>query len=320
MKRITSLLAIILLMTSCNDGDLVQETIDFEDYDTYSCSENDIIYKLNDKEALLLEVDSIYFANDPTVDGSPTTLDISTTDNRLVYRFYNGTATADNICETIQPATPTILDQWYATSGTIEIITTSKKEAGELTNSTVITGYNHLINFKNVVFSTSNGELKYSTLAFGSYVTTATTLPFNFEKILTQCSSSNVIYDYKSYEAIMLDIDPALIVNEVTTAGSPRSGLIGTTTNKLTYRYFKGLLSASYFCNTQTPTSPVLSEEWSGVAGVSGTSGIIEVTTTTNGTNAFVHTITLKKATLKKSNSSFILGDSYVLGTLTTTK
>ncbi|MCW2119572.1 hypothetical protein [Flavobacterium sp. 7A] len=319
MKRITCLFSFLLLLNSCDDGNLVQENIDFEDYTTQNCSTNDLIYKINDKEALILEIPSTNFTSEPTTSNSPTTLSISSTSNRVVYRFYNGIVGADNICETIQPATPIITDQWTATSGTIEITTSATKEAGTLTGSTKITGYSHYINLKNITFAINNGEQKYASLPFGTYTTTATALPFNFEKVLTKCSSSNILYDYKGFEAIMLDIDPTLIVNAVTPAGTPRTGLIGTTTNKLTYRYFSGLLSADYFCNTTTPTTPILSQEWNGVAGVSGVSGIIEVTTTTNGPNAFTHTITLKKATLQKSNNSFILGDSYILGELTTT-
>ncbi|AWG21914.1 hypothetical protein FFWV33_10455 [Flavobacterium faecale] len=321
MKRITSLLAMIMLLNSCDDGNLIQEDIDFESVTTtQSCTTNDLIYKLKDKEALILEIPAANFPNDATVSGSPTTLTIGTSSNRAVYRFYNGTVASDNICETIQPATPTVSDQWTASSGTIQIISSAVVVDNDATNnSTKITGYNHLISLENVTFDIKNGQQSYSTLPFGTYTTTATTLPFNFEKLLTKCSTSNVIYDYKSYEAILLTIDPALIVNAVTPAGTVRTGLIGATTNKLTYRYFTGLLSSSYFCNTTTPTTPVLSEEWIGVTGVSGTSGIIEVTTTTNGTTGFTHTITFKKVSLNRGNSTFKLGDTYVLGTLVTT-
>jgi hypothetical protein len=319
MKKIAGLLLLIFLLNSCDDGNLIQEDIDFEDFTTQNCSTNNIIYKINDKEALIIEIPSTNFVNDPTTDNSPRTLSISSTSNRVVYRFYNGTVSTDNICETIQPATPIVIDQWSATSGTIQITTTAIKSNNATENSTKITGYNHYINLKDITFSIKNGEQTFRTLPFGNYTTTATTLPFNFEKILTKCSNSNVLYDFKSFEAIMLEIDPALIVNAVTATNTPRTGLIGTSTNKLTYRLFSGLLSSSYFCNSTTPTTPILSEEWNGVAGVSGTNGIIEVTTTTNGPNVFKHTITLRKTTLKKGNSSFILGDSYILGELTTT-
>jgi predicted small integral membrane protein len=117
----------------------------------------------------------------------------------------------------------------------------------------------------------------------------------------------------------MLTIDPTLLVNEVTPLNTPRTGIIGTTTNILTYRLFSGLLTSAYFCNSTTPSTPVLSQEWSGVTGVTGTSGIIEVTTTTNGSSGFKHTIVLKKVTLKKGNNDFLLGDNFIYGELLTT-
>lgn len=309
----------MLLLNSCDDGNLTQEDIDFENFTTQSCTTNNIIYKLNDKEALIIEIPATSFVNDPTTDNSPRTLNISTTSNRVVYRFYDGAVSRDNICETIQPATPIVVDQWTATSGTIEILTTAIKTTDAITNATKISGYNHSISLKNITFSIKNGEQTFRILAFGDYKTNTTNLPFNFEKLLTKCSSSNQIYDYKSNEAIILDIDPALIANEVTAPNTPRTDLIGTTTNKLTYRLFTGLLSPDYFCQSPTPTTPTLNEEWNAVAGVAGVSGIIEVTTTTNGPNSFKHTITLKKVTMKKGNSTFTLGDNYILGELNTT-
>jgi hypothetical protein len=82
---------------------------------------------------------------------------------------------------------------------------------------------------------------------------------------------------------------------------------------------FTGLLTDDYFCNTTTPSTPVINQEWNAVAGVTGISGIVEVTTTTNGPGSFKHTIVLKKVTLKKGNSDFLLGDNYIYGDLLTT-
>jgi hypothetical protein len=116
-----------------------------------------------------------------------------------------------------------------------------------------------------------------------------------------KCNSSNLVYNYTSSEALTLDIRPSLIVNTVTTLNSPRTGIIGTTSNKLTYRLFTGApLTGDYFCGATTPATPNKSamdcREWTAV------SGIIEVTTTTN--TAFKHTIVLKK-TLKVEIAPF---------------
>mgnify|MGYP003584029069 FL=1 len=313
MKRVVSLLVFALLLNGCDDGDLIQEDISFEDVATQNCTTNNIIYKLKDTEALILEVVGFTF---PTETKSQE-LDISAS-NRVLYRFYNGAVTSSTICETIPPATPIVVDQWTTSGGKIVINTTAVKTTNTTDNSTKITGYNHNITFKNITFVKSNGTQVYETFPFGDYVISATPLPFAFNKTLEQCSSSKQLYDYNSSEALILDIDPTLIVNEATLLNAPRTGLISDTKNKLTYRLFSGLLTGAYFCNTTFPATPAVSEEWIAVAGVANESGIVEVTTTTLGTG-FKHTVVLKKAKMKKGSSDFILGENYIYGELLTT-
>ena len=313
MKRVVSLLVFALLLNGCDDGDLIQEDISFEDVATQNCTTNNIIYKLKDTEALILEVVGFTF---PTETKSQE-LDISAS-NRVLYRFYNGAVTSSTICETIPPATPIVVDQWTTSGGKIVINTTAVKTTNTTDNSTKITGYNHNITFKNITFVKSNGTQVYETFPFGDYVISATPLPFAFNKTLEQCSSSKQLYDYNSSEALILDIDPTLIVNEATPLNAPRAGLICNTKNKLTYRLFSGLLTGAYFCNTTFPATPAVSEEWIAVAGVANESGIVEVTTTTLGTG-FKHTVVLKKAKMKKGSSDFILGENYIYGELLTT-
>jgi hypothetical protein len=320
MKRFLGILICAFAFNGCDDGNLTLETINFEDVATQSCTDNNIIYKLKEKEALLLEIPKTTFVNNPTIPGTPAIFEINNTTNRVVYRFYNGTVVADNICNTIPPALPNVTDQWTATSGKIEIITTTITEPGSVTGSTKITGYNHNIAFSNITFAKTSGTQVYETFPFGDYITPATPLPFGFDKVVEQCPSSKQIYNYTSSEALTIDkIDPALIVNAETPLNTPRTGLIGSINNKLTYRlYSNGILTPSYFCNTTVPLLPTVSEEWNGISGVSGVSGIIEVTTIKSGTTAFKHTIVIKNATLMKDNSSFKLGDNYIYGDLLT--
>ena len=322
MKRVFSLLIFVLLLNGCDDGDLTLETIDFEDAETKSCSDNDIIYKLKENEALLLEIPKTTFENEPTDPESPIVIDIDNSTNRVVYRFYDGAVAEDNICNTIPPAKPYPIDQWIASSGKIEIATTTKTTPGTIDGSTVITGYNHRIVFKNITFAKTNGTQVYETFVFGDYITPATPLPFGFDKIVEQCSDKKQVYNYTSGEALTLDnLESTLIVNEETPLNTPRTALIGSVKNKLIYRlYSNGVLTADYFCKLIPPTLPTVSEEWNGVNGVANVSGIIEVTTISSGTSAFKHTIVIKNATLQKGNSTFKLGDVYIYGELITAK
>ncbi len=320
MKRVIGLLVLALFLNSCDDGNLTLENIEFSDLNTQSCTTNDIIYKLKDKEALLLEIPETAFVNEPTLEGKPTLINIDNSTYRLIYRFYNGTIASDNICNTIPPATPSVTDQWTASSGTIQIITTAIKTIDETTNSSRITGYNHNINFSNITFERAGGNQVYETFPFGDYVTKpVNSLPLAFDQLADFCSSSKQLYNFVNGESLTIDnIDPALIQNVETPLNTPRTALLGTTNNILIYRLYSGVLDANDFC-TSTPTLPVINEQWLGVAGVAATSGIIEVTTIKNGTSAYKHTIVLKKATLKKGNSDFSLGNSYIYGEVTTT-
>jgi len=320
MKRVFSLLIFVLLLNGCDDGDLTLETINFEDAETKSCIDNNILYKLKESEALLLEIPKTEFVNEQTDPSDPIVIDIDNSTYRVVYRFYNGTVAVDNICNTIPLATPYVSDQWTATSGKIEITTTTKTTPGTIAGSTVITGYNHRIIFKNITFAKTNGTQVYETFVFGDYITPATPLPFGFDKTVEQCADTKQVYNYNSGEAMTLDnIESTLIVNEETPLNTPRIGLIGSVKNKLIYRlYSNGVLTPSYFCNTTPPLLPTVSEEWNGANGVTNVSGVIEVTTIKSGTTAFKHTIVIKNATLTRGNSSFKLGDIYTYGELIT--
>jgi hypothetical protein len=320
MKKVISLLVLVLFINACDDGNLTQEDISFNAVAVQSCSTNNILYKINSQESLLLQIPFSNFTNEPTTTGIPTSINIDNSTYRVLYRNYNGAVISDNICNIIPPATPTVNEQWTGTSGKIQITTTAVKTTNATTNSTTITGYNHNIVFKNISFAKVNGTQVYESFAFGDFVTSATTLTFGFDKILDQCSSTKDVYDYSSSESFTLsNIDASLIVNTETPSGSPRTALIGSNSNVLSYRLFTGgIITANYFCNTTTPTTPNVNQKWDAVSGVTGVSGIIEVTTIKNGTSAYKHTIVLKNVTLKKGNSTFKLGDTYTYGDLTT--
>ena len=85
MRRFLGILICALALNSCDDGDLILEDINFDDVDTQSCSTNDIIYKLKEKEALLLEIPKSVFVNEPTIPGNPTVIDIENSTNQVAY-------------------------------------------------------------------------------------------------------------------------------------------------------------------------------------------------------------------------------------------
>lgn len=311
MKKIIGLFAFMFLLNGCDDGDLTIETIDFEDVTADNCTENNIVYKIKENEILLIEIPPESYLNQVTPLNDPRQIVISTT-NKVIYRSYNGTVTEDNVCATIQPITPTVTEQWVATSGTIQITTTAVVVPNtSLTsgNATRITGYNHNIIFKNITFDKPGNDQLYDSFTFGSYVTPATALPFSFDDEVEKCSSGNTVFNISGSEALVLNLDDSFFP----AASGTQTALISAT-NKVTYTLFTaGGLTSDNFCTTPAPITPAASQIWIAEDGVTATSGIIEVVTTTLGTQ-FLHTIHLKKVTFTRNGSEFYLGDDYIYG------
>ncbi|RZJ31888.1 MAG: hypothetical protein EOO48_00665 [Flavobacterium sp.] len=311
MKKFLGLIVFAALLSGCDDGEIQVKALNFSDATAQNCG--NIIYKLNGTEALFFQIPyETSFLNDATPVGTPITIPIDGTANhRIFYRAYNGPVAAANICETVQPGTPQITEEWNATSGNIDITSTAVTVANTtpgFEGGEKIIRYRHSIVFRNVTYQNGQIETFYD---FGTYDTTPSALPFNFDDQIDKCDSSNTIYNYNGSEAITLNIDPALILSQITPAGSPRIGAISDTENSVSYRTFAGQILASYFCTTPAPTTPAISQQWDAI------DGTIEVTTTTNGTG-FLHEIHLKNVHLKKGNSSFLLATDYLLGNLIT--
>ncbi len=322
MKNILGLLFLLFIFNGCDDGDLTVENIDFATVTTNTCGET--LYKLNGNEALFVKIPSSLnaFPNEIRSADSPLVIPIGG-DVSVTYRAYDGTVGAANICSTPSPITPIATEEWTASAGTIEISTIAVYTTNETTGATAIARFVHNIIFKNIVFSKPNGTQIYETYVFGEYSTTPTVLPFDFSPDDLKLCSNNVLYNARinGIEGISVENFDA---NLLSTAdlGVTKTGLISSSTNKLSYRLFTtAITSASnddYFCAGIFPDFPSVNEIWVAQDGVADVSGMIEVTTTTNGTG-FLHTIVLKAVTFQKGNNTFYYGNAILLGNLLTT-
>lgn len=323
MKTFFKLLFIVFLFTGCDDGDLTVENIDFTTATANICGET--LYKLSGNEAIFMKIPAglSAFSNDVTPTDEPRIIPIGGNVS-VSYRAYDGTPSAANICSSPGPISPVATTEWIATSGNIEVKTTAVYSINESTGASKIIRYVHNIVFKNIVFAKPDGDQVYETFPFGDYSTTPTTLPFNFSADdLKLCAGGSVLYNARTngIEAISIEnIDPNLL--STANLGTPKTGLISSSTNKLTYRLFTTALTVSnnedYFCQAVFPDLPLINELWTARDGVTGESGIIEVISTTNGTG-FLHTITLKAVTFQRGNSTFYYGNEILLGNLLTT-
>lgn len=327
MKRIIAVLFFAFLLNGCDDGDLISDEIDFADIATDRCetSNRDILYKLNDRDVLILQIPNLdnVLPNVPTPEGTPTTLAINNNTIRLVYRVYNGEPTDNNVCASIQPPAPSIIEEWNAIQGTIEITTVAIKspnttegyEGGEK-----ITALRHAIVIRNVTWQTPANQIIDPTIEFGYYDDEDFIAPaLNAYSTEALKCDPNLIYKKDARTSFTIDIDTGLLDTSV--LNTPKTGLITQTTNKVTFRRFaEGIdLGAPTFdfCTDYPPLIPAATEVWTADEGVSGLSGIIEVTTTQIG-GGFVHSIRIKNATLRRSDNafSFKIADDLLYGEL----
>jgi len=317
MKRILSILLLLLLITSCDDGDLTVDVIDFSEGPIQKCDFKDIFYKVKGAEMMFIEFPSTFFTNDQTA-GTPTIIPLSST-IKVTYRRYASETSDLNICPQAPDATPNLLEQWQATEGTIELTSTAVKNTNAITGFTTITGYVYNINLKNIVFIKPDGP-QIQSFQFGNFSSPISPLAFNFDAAADKstCSASdNRIFNFSGSEAFIFDSSNFSTLFENAVTATPRTALISSA-NKLIYILFNNTVTNTYFCGATVPNTPIPSQEWNAIDGVEATSGIIEVETTTLGAS-FLHTIHLKRVTLKKGNTDFSLGDDYIFGSFVTT-
>jgi len=328
MKRILGLLAMLLFINACDDGELTVDEINFDDVAVQKCSERDILYKISGNKMLILAIPLVEnFPNDQTLQNQPIEVEIDGSDIQVIYRQYSDEPSSANICDLVTAATPNLMEEWHATSGTIQITSTAVKSVNSTTGITQITGYKHYIVFRDITFLKPDGTTQTwmgdnDLFVFGNYNPSISPLAFGFDDQAAKstCSSSdNRIFNFNSSEAFILDLADfaTLFQNQQTT--EPRTALISAT-NIVNYRLYSGTINNAYFCSTPVPATPTLTaNNWFANNGdaAAGT-GIISVTTAPSSPGFFEHTIRLKKVTMTKGNSDFYLGDDYLYGKIIT--
>jgi hypothetical protein len=303
MKHFFGLLFLFFAFNSCDDGDFTIENIDFTSVTLVEkCSEKDVFYKLKETELLFLELNLNQLPTDVTTE--PLQIQIGSA-NQLKYRQYAGVISDLNLCPQVPNASPNIVEEWVATSGIIEIITTAVYAPVNAQGVQLIRNYNHNISFKNLVFIKPDGSTQsYTSYPFGNYATSNINLPFSFDNQVDKTTCNNTIYNISGSGVLLFNAEnfSDLFANEVTT--TPRTATINTM-NTLRYNVYDAAVTLSQFC--PIVPLPILSQQWI------AQSGTIEVTTVSFGAN-FEHTIRFKNAVFKRGNSTFTLGTDYLFG------
>lgn len=175
MKKFLGLLVFALLLSGCDDGDMVLESFNFDTASIQKCSDNQLLFKTNNDELLLVNIPAASFPNAITPVGQPTIVTISGS-NSVLYRKYNGAVSNGTICSLVPPSLPNVLKEWTAAAGgKIQIISTERTVTDPVTNVTTVVGHNHQIKFINIQFMSSDNTFVFEEYLFGTYQTTIPT-------------------------------------------------------------------------------------------------------------------------------------------------
>jgi len=279
MKKFFGALICLFVLNGCDDGELTFDTFDFSEVQASNCQNNNLIYKVNGNEALVIQINSTS-ANDvfPFRNVLGTKIIPVNSQNKIFYRTFSSDVSGSSyFCSTIPPVSPTVTSEYSTqdvSNGTIEITTTLTPGATTLANA----GYNHTIIFRNITFANpGGGTIVYDELVFGSYRTPSqvefgfTSLPVRictgvdgkyFKLIDSNVANSNVSENLN--KVLEINIPTSLLP----TANTEVRRVFINQTPEVTavYRIYSGDISTADYC-AEAP-SLVKYEEWNANTGI----------------------------------------------------
>ena len=156
MKKLITLFITISLL-SCNDGDF--DVPEFEFSETIKTCGEYIIYRTNTEntEVIILNLSP---SNLGTVEGDK---DVNLSSSVTIhYRIFDDAISDNYFCQNIPPATPILLKELIAESGTLHIKTTAIKSSTE-----EITGYKYSITISDLLFNDIKERIFFESFDFG---------------------------------------------------------------------------------------------------------------------------------------------------------
>ncbi|QHI36112.1 hypothetical protein IMCC3317_14660 [Kordia antarctica] len=168
MRKIAFLFVLALTFFSCDDGDLTLDEIDLTtsaDIDACTIEAGvTLLFKINGAETLILEIPTDLIVNEVTVTDTPRTKTLNS-QAFCYYRSFDTTITTNYFCDQLPSDVNSTLE-YIAVAGEVQVTTV------EVLNGTTLEGYEHTINFSEVVFTGTNGQdVRYDFFVFGTLVT-----------------------------------------------------------------------------------------------------------------------------------------------------
>jgi hypothetical protein len=136
MYRYLGVLFLLVVFTSCNDGDIIVTSFDFENQELSVCGEgtSKVLYNINNEN--IFETISFTLSNSQlsslenvlaTNIDQPISLQL-TGSNEIIYRTYDATVPNNYFCGVIPPSSPKVQEEFKSVGGTVAISTIVRDE------------------------------------------------------------------------------------------------------------------------------------------------------------------------------------------------
>lgn len=170
--------AFLTLVMACDDGDLQIETLDFDSASIEVCDDNpveaakaNVLFKLNDTEALILELPSDAILN--AVSETEIERAVSASGPaKVTYRTFSDQVSTAYFCSDIPLTTPTVVEEIIAEGGSVFINTTLSSDS---------TNYEHAITLSGISLVTSEND-RITDLSINNFGSVSTPVPVEEEE------------------------------------------------------------------------------------------------------------------------------------------
>lgn len=293
MKKILGCIAILSIATSCDDGDLVFDQLNFTQAEIKSC--NSLFFKTNGTELLLVNLsdgtDGIVLDTEAPIN-QVQSLSTNNT-NQIYYRTYSDNISEGIICSTIPPAHPIVTTEYISNSGAL--IQYVRGNNVGFTNNRATINYNFTITFSNLTLSNGTSEIKYETYPFGTLVYNTQILGFTFSNF-SNCTNQLISSD--SDEELIFTTDTNFELP--TTVGEHTYQL--SQTQNLAYKLYDGNIVNQAPCDEKTN---VIKEDWISTQGNYVILTTEVVNQVTQNVVALKHEFYLRNVTFTKNGLTF---------------
>jgi hypothetical protein len=308
MKKIFCLIAALVLITGCDDGDMSYKTFDFSGIEPVPCTTNnddpqsstEIYYKISNTESLVLTLAKGTLENTPTGNGDPQLITLGGA-NTLIYQNYVTKPTS--LCT--EAEIPASTETWKG-QGTLSVSTY------ENTVNDKLAGYIHKITLVNVTFKLEGSD---ETITINNSLFGNVDFDFDFDfdfilppataPVVNLCPEGTLLYTFKNSEILSLNVTDfdTVFGNTSGTKTIAIPDTDGVDDATVLFNVYSSNVNQDNACAQGSNVPSLPTQRWQLI------SGSIDIITTETG-GAYKHEIYLKNAVF---GSLLNTGDSFEL-------